>query len=184
MEKLFGAPITETVKGAETHSGRRAYYTHAELGQALAGLGASPDPDRPVSLEALKRNAAYLAAMYSFALDSTVRPLLYHALREKTAEIARQEEWPERIPGVNGLPHHYEDELTALVLDVDWLKPLFQLAWNHHRVNLYAVALDVTPEIWQVRLLHFYVRILMPYESWLARARGHVERQLSERFAA
>lgn len=167
MEKLFRgenihAPIGETVTGSQTRVSRSAYYTHAELGQSLAGLGGAP----------------YLAAMYSFALDGSQRVPLYHALRERTAEIARREEWPERIPGVNGAAHHYEDELTALVLDVDWLKPLFVLA-----PQLYAIAVDVSEELWRIRLLHYYVRILQVHESWLARAQGHITRRLVEEFS-
>lgn len=167
MEKLFereGAPMKETVQAKETRSAKRAYYTHAELGQALSGLEGAP----------------YLAAMYSFAMDGTSRTPLYHALREHTAQIARREEWPERIPGIKGLPHHYQDELTALVLDVDWLKPLFLLAQSKHGVNLYSIMMDVSEEIWQTKVTHFYVRILRPYETWLARARGHVDRRLIE----
>jgi hypothetical protein len=170
MEKLFDAPIKETVKSKETHTSRRAYYTHAELGMSLAYAGV--------------RGAPFLAAMYSDAMDPTVRTPLYRKLRERTAETATLEEWPERIQGINGGPHHYEDELTALVLDVDWAKALFQLAQSRHNVNLYSVAMDVSEEVWQAKLMPYYTRILRHYEIWLARARGAVERKLRPCVAA
>lgn len=176
MDELFnreGAPMKETVQGTESRSGAIATFNStARLGHALGG----GDPDRRLA------GAPYLAAMYSFALDEQARAPLYSALRMKTAEIAQLEQWPERIPGVNGSPHHYQDELTALVLDVDWLKQLFYLAQTNHNVNLYAIAMDLSEEVWQTKVTHYYIRILRPYEAWLARARGHVERRLQEEF--
>lgn len=163
MEELFGAPIKQTVKGTSTRVARKGYSPTAELGQCLAGLN----------------EAASTAAMYSFALDGASRMPLYYWLRESAAGIARREQWPERIPGVNGAPHHYQDELTALVLDADWLKPLFHLAQSKHNVNLYAIMMDVSEEIWQTKVTHYYVRILQPYETLLAQARGYVERELA-----
>lgn len=168
MEKLFKAPIRETVKSKETHTTRRAYYTHAELAQSLAYAGV--------------KGAPFLAAMYSDALDGTVRTSLYRKLRERCAETATLEEWPERIQGMRGGPHHYEDELTALVLDADWGKALFQLAQSQHNVCLYAVAMDVSEETWQSKLMPYYTRILRHYETWLAQARGAVHRKLVEEY--
>ena len=172
MAKLFEPDekvprlVGETVEGKQTRTTRRAYYTHAELGQSLSFAGVSGAP--------------FLAAMYSDAMDGTVRPLLYRKLRARAAESAIQEEWPERIQGMHGGPHHYEDELTALVLDADWGKALFQLAQSQHNVNLYAVAMDVSEEVWQSKLMPYYTRILRHYEVWLARARSAVERKLTE----
>lgn len=167
-DEKFPVKVGETVKCKGTRVTRKAYYTHAELGQSLSYAGVTGAP--------------FMAAMYSFALDGTVRPALYRKLRERTAEIACQEEWPERVSGVKGESHHYEDELTALVLDVDWGKALFQLAQTKHGVNLYAIAMDVTEPVWQSKLMPYYTRILRHYEIWLARASGAVQRKLVEEF--
>jgi hypothetical protein len=163
MERLFGPNTRETVRGTSTRT-VRGHSSNAELGKSLAGLEGAP----------------YQAAMYSFGLDGTMRLPLFRVLRERVAEIARREDWPERIIGMSGMPHYYEDELTALVLDVDWWRPIFVLAQTEHNVNLYAIALDVPEEIWRLKLLPKYVRILQPFEAWKSIARSHVDRRLFE----
>lgn len=161
MERLAGLPVKETVEGKQSRVARPAYYSHAELGQALAGLTGPP----------------YLAACYSFLLDEQVRTGLHWALVETAAKMARSDAWSVQVPGSSGAQHHYCDELCDLVLTEDWLKPLFV------RVpHLYAIALDVSEEVWHARLMSRYVRLRARYDGWLGTARRYVDRALFEEF--
>jgi len=159
MERLAGLPeVKETARGSQTHVTRRAYYTHAELALSLKGLTGAP----------------FLAAMYSMALDGERRSPLWAFLREAAAEIHREEGWPERVPKASGGgAHHYMDELCSLVLDEDWLKPIFAAA-----PQLYWIAVDVPEDVWRERLFGSYLQVRARYERWLGIARGHVHKRL------
>ena len=161
MERLSGLPVKETATGKQSRVTRRGYYSHAELGLALAGLEGAP----------------YLAARYSFILDGAAFPALYRKLRSAAAKMADEESWEYTVEGRGGQNIFYQDELTSMVLDVDWLKPFFV-----HAPGLYAVYLDVAEDVWQAKLLRKYLEILARYESWLSAARCFVDRKLYEEF--
>ena len=119
----------------------------------------------------------FMAAMYSMALDASQRPKLFRVLRGVACAIGDTEEWPERMPAIKGQPHHYGDELVGLVLDEDWLKPLFQAA-----PALYWIYVDVPEDVWRGKLFRYYLSVRARYDRWLDIARGHVNRRIAEEF--
>lgn len=154
--------LPESVKGKQSRVARPKAYSNAELGQSLAGLKDSSHP-------------AYLAAMYSFALDANVYGDLYRALRKAMAELAEADRWPVEIAGLSGESVHYGDELCRLVLVHDWCQPFFV------RIpTLYAIFLGVSEEVWRGSLLSPYTATQGRYEQWLGRASRHVERRIRE----
>src|SRR6185312_5643124 len=156
--------IAESVKGKQSRVARPRLYSHAELGQALAGL---KGPSYP----------AYLAAMYSFALDAEVYSDLYRILRKAMAELAEADRWPVEIPGLSGESVHYGDELCRLVLIHDWCQPIFA------RIpGLYAIYLGVSEEVWRAKLMSPYTATQGRYERWLGKARRYVDRRIGEEF--
>lgn len=165
------AHVRESVKGKQSRVARPKMYSHAELGQALAGqVRARGEPPRG-GLE----GPAYLAAMYSFGLDASVYEDLYRALRRAMAELAEGDRWPVEVPGLSGEPAHYGDELCKLVLVHDWCQPIFVKI-----PTLYAIYLGVSEEVWRVKLMSPYTATQVRYERWLARARGYVDHRIYE----
>lgn len=153
--------IAESVTGKQTRVVRPRLYSHAELGQSLAGLEGPP----------------YLAAMYSFALDGEVYSDLYRALRKAMAELAEREKWPIEIEALGRQRVHYGDELCRLTLVADWCQPFFV------RVPaLYAIFLGVPEEVWVGQLMRLYLETAACYQRWLAIARGYVNRRVREEF--
>lgn len=163
--------LGHSARGKQTRVARPRLYSHAELGQALSGTIREPGKRPRGGLE----GPAFLAAMYSYGLDSSVYDDLYRALRRAMAELAESDRWPVEIPGLGGDPVHYGDELCKLVLVHDWCQPIFA------RVpGLYAIFLGVTEGVWRGKLMIPYTATQARYERWLARARGYVDHRLYE----
>lgn len=163
--------LPESVKGKQSRVSRPKLHSHAELGQALAGEVREPGAPPRGGLE----GPAYLAAMYSFALDSEVYEDLYRALRRAMAELAEHDRWPVEIAGLSGEPVHYGDELCRLVLVHDWCQPIFA------RIpGLYAIYLGVSEEVWRAKLMSPYTATQGRYERWLSRARGYIDHRIYE----
>lgn len=166
--------LPQSVKGKQSRVARPKLNSHAELGQALAGVVREPGRPPQGGLE----GPAYLAAMYSFALDAAVYEDLYRALRRAMAELAETDRWPVEIAGLSGELVHYGDELCRLVLVHDWCQPIFV------RIpGLYAIYLGVSDEVWRGKLMSPYTATQGRYERWLARARGYVDRRIGEEFS-
>lgn len=144
--------------GTDTRIARpRGLASVAELGVSLKGLQEQP----------------FLAAMYSMALDGQVRPKLFSHLRASTSKIARRQGWPERAPARNGHPQHYGDAICGLVLDEDWLRPIFQAA-----PQLYWIYLDIDESAWRKDWFGYYLHVRSAYDRWVQIARSHVERRI------
>jgi hypothetical protein len=163
--------MPQSVKGKQSRVSRPKLNSHAELAQSLAGEIREPGRPPRGGLE----GPAFLAAMYSFALDAGVYEDLYRALRHAMAELAERERWPVEIAGLSGDPVHYGDELCRLVLVHDWCQPIFA------RIpGLYAIYLGVSEEVWRGKLISPYTATQGRYERWLARARGYVDHRIYE----
>lgn len=166
--------LPQSVKGKHTRVARPRLYSHAELGQALAGEIREPGKSPRGGLE----GPAFLAAMYSFALDGSVYEDLYRALRVAMAELAQADRWPVEIPGLSGELVHYGDELCKLVLVHDWCQDIFIKLPGPP--SLYACFLGVSEKVWRTRLMSPYTATQARYERWLARARGYVDHRIYE----
>lgn len=172
MEGLSGVRQKETVRGKETRVARKGQSGAEALGAALAGLGGAPE----------------LVAMYSFAMDWTARPQLFGLLRERTAKIAKMEQWPECIQGGKGFWGHFHDDLVALTLDMDWLEAMAHY-WDQEQpltrkpyISLHATLLGIGEDLWRTKIKNYHDGIEAAYAMWQGRARGHVERGLIAEF--
>lgn len=151
--------LPESVKGKQSRVSKPRMYSHAELGQSLAGL-----PDSP-----------YHAAMYSFGLDEQSYGAIYRELRLAMTQMDLRERWPHKVQATGRRMIHYGDELCEVVLVVDWCKPFFVKC-----PALYAIYLDVSEVTWSATLMRPYLETLSRYESWLSIARAFVERRIRE----
>ncbi len=165
--------IRETARRTESRVAKPRLYSHAELGHALAGkkMGIGRKPTGGLE------GPAYLAAMYSFALDGSVYDDLYRALRKSMAELADEDRWPVTVKNLSGELVHYGDDLCKLVLVHDWCRPFFMAA-----PALYAIYLGVSDAVWRQRLMVPYTSTQARYERWLARASGYLDHRLYEEF--
>ncbi len=158
-ERRIGAPVRDTVTGAQTRVHRPRTWTHAET-----GLGAAGCPRMP-----------WLAACYSWAGDRTGYKELHRGLTLQAIKEAQRHDWPWRITLLDGTKDYYLERLTELVLDEEGCKPAFTSA-----PGLYAIYLGVSPVTWSKPLWGYYLTLQQCYQRWLDIVRGTIGRKLAQ----
>lgn len=158
-EVELGIEVAQTVRGSGTRTYRRPTWSVAELGQA-----AQDTPRIP-----------WLAALYSFAGDTSGYWDLWHALAMESHKLCRNDYWEPRLLNVRGEPEYYQGKLAALVLDADMHRPLFVAG-----PGLFPVYMNVLPEVWDRKLASRYTDLQGRYERWLAVARSIIQKRLNQ----
>jgi hypothetical protein len=163
-EVELGIEVAQTVRGAGSRTYRRPTWSIAELGQAAGG-----------PKNARVDRIPWLAALYSFAGDTSGYWDLWHALALESHKLSRNDYWEPRLKNAKGEPEYYQGKLAALVLDADMHRPLFLAG-----PGLFAVYMNVTPETWDRKLASRYTDLQGVYERWLAIARSTIQKRLNE----
>lgn len=157
--KLGFREVRLTANGSETRAYRRPAVSHAELGQAAAGLGPIP----------------WNAALFSFAGARDGYWLLWRALAAEALRLAKREHWAPRVIKEDGSERFFCEDLAELVLIHDSNQHLFTAA-----PQLFAIYMHVTPSVWDQSLDGPFRSLKGSYERWLGVARGAIGRWIRE----
>lgn len=158
-ERRLGLQVAQTARGAGSPQ-----YRGREVGAATVGQAGASIPRMP-----------WLAALYSFAGDSSAYPELHRGLMLQQLKIATRENWPMMVTKRGGRRGYYQGELAALVLDVDRHRPYFAAA-----PSLHALCIDVDEDIWDRSVSHWYFDLTLEYGRWLAIARAYIARWIRD----
>lgn len=150
----------QTVRGRESRSYRRPGYSIAEIGQAACGLGPVP----------------WAAAMLTYAGDQGGFWLLWSVLLAETHRIGKREAWPARVPGEDGRPRFFREDLAAALILVEENHPSFFLVAPQLRAHFMKVSLPT----WDKELAGPFKSLRSRYDSWLATARCVIGRWICQ----
>jgi len=184
-EIRLGIEIAETVRGRDSRSMRRPYWSIAELGMAASRTR----PGKRVDIEIF--DIQFLAVLFQIAGDTSGDTYwtLYRALRYQALKIADRERWRPTVPGrtprdprtrkpvlgATGEPHFYLDELAQLVLDDDRHRAIFAAI-----PGLHAAYMNVEDVTWEKILEPRFASLRALLESWSAIGRARVRQWLLE----
>jgi hypothetical protein len=152
-------PPLQSAVGRQSHVVKRAEWSIAELGQAAQGVSRIP----------------FLAVMYAYAGDRSCYWPLHSALTMEALEMRARRGWSVQVKAVDGSMRYYIEQLAALVLDEDANQPLFRAA-----PVLYALCLNVAPDVWEKTVAHRFEQVKQRYMGWLAIAESAMNEKLTD----
>jgi hypothetical protein len=147
-EVELGLDVTETASGRESRSYRRPAWSMSEFAQAAAAGGI--------------KGAPWAAVRYSIAGDASCQDELHHSLFGQALQFMRRDNWAFRVPGLDGQPKCYLEDLSDLVLTEDAYKHYFAGA-----PLLFSIFMNVSNETWSRSLEWQYATLKAKYATWI-----------------
>jgi hypothetical protein len=157
-ERMSGIPVTESVKGHQTRVYRRPEWTAADSGHYGKDVPRMP----------------WLAARYSICGDMGGYEEMHRGLTARAIHQATANNWPMTICKADGSRGFYIEDLSALVLDAEMHKPIFDKA-----PAMYGHYMNVTEDLWGFVVVHWHDALRGEYERWLSTARGFIQRWIN-----